>query len=290
MRVEVLNGAGVAGLGRRAATDLREAGFAVIGTPGNLGTGATQTRVLHGPDRADSARTLAAAVPGAVVGWTRRWTARSSSSSAATTPGRRRSRSPAPRGVHRARCHRHPPGQDGRRGPVRGLTDLTGGLVGERDPAAPLLTLYDGTFPGPARVELSGATTANWVAKSANLLVDALGAPERVGLLLPLHWQTVALLLAAVATGATPVVGSADGCDVAFVARRPAGRVGRRRRGPGAVGPPAGCALRPAARPGAGLRPRGAGPRRPLRRARPADSGSSPRSPAARARPPPTAC
>ena len=65
VRVEVLNGAGVAGLGRRAATDLREVGFAVIGTPGNRGTGATETLVLHGPDRADSAATLAAAVPGA---------------------------------------------------------------------------------------------------------------------------------------------------------------------------------------------------------------------------------
>jgi uncharacterized protein (TIGR03089 family) len=70
-------------------------------------------------------------------------------------------------------------------------------------------------------VELSGATTANWVAKSANLLVDALGAPGRVGLLLPLHWQTVALLLAAVTTGATVVLadepGALAGCDVAFV-------------------------------------------------------------------------
>ena len=100
---------------------------------------------------------------------------------------------------------------------MRGLTDLTAGLVGERDAAAPLLTLYDGSFPGPARVELSGATTANWVAKSANLLVDGLGAPPRVGLLLPLHWQSVALLLAVAATGATAVVGSAQGCDAAFV-------------------------------------------------------------------------
>jgi uncharacterized protein (TIGR03089 family) len=71
-------------------------------------------------------------------------------------------------------------------------------------------------------VELSGATTANWVAKSANLLVDGFGAPTRVGLLLPLHWQTVALLLASVATGATVVVAdepaALEGCEVAFVA------------------------------------------------------------------------
>ena len=99
---------------------------------------------------------------------------------------------------------------------MTGLHAWTGGLAGERDPAQPLLTLYD----GPARVELSGATAANWVAKSANLLVDGLGGPQRVGLLLPLHWQTVTLLLAAVATGASVVVAAdaADlrGCDAAF--------------------------------------------------------------------------
>lgn len=80
-----------------------------------------------------------------------------------------------------------------------------------------MLTLYD----GDARVELSGATTANWVAKSANLLVDGLGGPQTVGLLLPLHWQTVALLLAASATGATVVLAAGPedlaGCDAAFV-------------------------------------------------------------------------
>ena len=70
-------------------------------------------------------------------------------------------------------------------------------------------------------MELSGSTTANWVAKSANLLVDALGSPDRVGLLLPLHWQTVGLLLAGVATGATVVLAEDPaalvGCGAAFV-------------------------------------------------------------------------
>ena len=70
-------------------------------------------------------------------------------------------------------------------------------------------------------MELSGATTANWVAKSANLLVDGYGGPGRVGLLLPLHWQTVALLLAGVATGAAVVVTddptALEGCELAFV-------------------------------------------------------------------------
>lgn len=90
-------------------------------------------------------------------------------------------------------------------------------LLGPRDPAQPLLTLY----AGAGRVELSGATTANWVAKSANLLVDGYGAPERVGLLLPLHWQTVVLLLAGVDAGATVVVvtdpPALAGVDLAFV-------------------------------------------------------------------------
>ena len=95
---------------------------------------------------------------------------------------------------------------------------MTGGLVADRDPAAPLLTLYD----GPARVELSGATVANWVSKTANLLVDGHNRPDRVGLLLPLHWQVVCFLLGAVASGATAVVGSVaaslEGCPLAFVA------------------------------------------------------------------------
>jgi len=91
------------------------------------------------------------------------------------------------------------------------------GLLGPRDPAQPLLTLLD----GPARVELSGATAANWVAKTANLLLAA-GSPARVGLLLPLHWQLVTLLAGATTAGATAVVarGPQDlaGCDLVLVA------------------------------------------------------------------------
>ena len=93
---------------------------------------------------------------------------------------------------------------------------LTAGLVADRDPAQPLLTYVD----GPARVELSGATARNWVCKTANLLVDGYGSPERVGVLLPLHWQTPCFVLGAVAAAATVVVASsaADlaGCAVAF--------------------------------------------------------------------------
>ena len=38
-----------------------------VGVPGNRGSGATQTTITYGPDKADSARTLAAALPGSVV-------------------------------------------------------------------------------------------------------------------------------------------------------------------------------------------------------------------------------
>ncbi len=70
-------------------------------------------------------------------------------------------------------------------------------------------------------MELSGATVENWVCKTANLLVDGHGGPDRVGLLLPLHWQLPCLLLGAAATGATVVVASTPaalaGCGLAVV-------------------------------------------------------------------------
>ena len=80
------------------------------------------------------------------------------------------------------------------------------------DPAQPLLTWYDdGTGE---RVELSGATLANWVAKTANLLVDGcgLGAGDAATVLLPPHWQTAAVLLGCWTAGLSI---AADG-DVVF--------------------------------------------------------------------------
>jgi LCP family protein required for cell wall assembly len=67
VRVRVFNGAGVAGLGRRAAADLTSVGFQVVGVPDNRGSGAAGTVVRYGPDRVDSAQTLAAALPGATT-------------------------------------------------------------------------------------------------------------------------------------------------------------------------------------------------------------------------------
>lgn len=72
-----------------------------------------------------------------------------------------------------------------------------------RDASGPLLTFYDDETG--ERSELSAATLANWVAKTANLITDEFGvAPgDRVAVLLPAHWQTAAVLLALWTVGAT---------------------------------------------------------------------------------------
>ncbi|WP_320781661.1 TIGR03089 family protein [Streptomyces sp. CRN 30] len=69
------------------------------------------------------------------------------------------------------------------------------------DPGRPLVTFYDDATG--ERVELSVATFANWVAKTANLLQDELSAEpgDRVALLLPAHWQTAVWLLACASVG-----------------------------------------------------------------------------------------
>ncbi|MBD0423905.1 TIGR03089 family protein [Streptomyces sp. TRM S81-3] len=70
------------------------------------------------------------------------------------------------------------------------------------DPGRPLVTFYDDATG--ERVELSVATFANWVAKTANLLQDELSVEpgDRVALLLPAHWQTAVWLLACASVGA----------------------------------------------------------------------------------------
>ena len=71
-----------------------------------------------------------------------------------------------------------------------------------RDGSRPLLTYYDDATG--ERVELSVATTANWVAKTAGFLTDEHGidAGGLVTVRLPLHWQTAVVLLACWAAGA----------------------------------------------------------------------------------------
>src|SRR5699024_4083247 len=59
--------------------------------------------------------------------------------------------------------------------------------------------------PDSERIELSSAVLANWIAKSANFLVDFCDAEsgEPVVLDMPVHWRTTALALAAWSVGAT---------------------------------------------------------------------------------------
>jgi uncharacterized protein (TIGR03089 family) len=84
-----------------------------------------------------------------------------------------------------------------------------------RDPAGPLLTYYDDATG--ERTELSATSLANWVAKTANLLRDDVGAApgDRVAVLLPAHWQAAAILLGAW-TAAAVVGTAADGATAAF--------------------------------------------------------------------------
>lgn len=69
------------------------------------------------------------------------------------------------------------------------------------DGPRPLLTAYDDATG--ERTELSVATLANWVAKTANLVQDELGVEggATVAVRLPLHWQAVVWLHAAWAAG-----------------------------------------------------------------------------------------
>ena len=84
-----------------------------------------------------------------------------------------------------------------------------------RDPVGPRITYYDDA--SGERIELSAVTLANWSAKTGNLLRDELGAGpgSRVAVLLPTHWQTVAVLLGAWYIGAEVVLGPAE-ADVAL--------------------------------------------------------------------------
>lgn len=96
---------------------------------------------------------------------------------------------------------RHPP-------PATSLLDP----ILRANPARPLITYYDDATG--ERIELSATTFANWVAKSANLLADECDAEpgSRIAVLLPTHWQTAAVLLAAWSCGAE-VVGVGQGGD-----------------------------------------------------------------------------
>jgi hypothetical protein len=84
----------------------------------------------------------------------------------------------------------------------------------DRDSARPLLTWYDDD--AGARVELSVATTANWVAKIAGLLTDEhdVVPGTAVSVDLPLHWQTACVLLAVWSCGGAVDVRGVSGLRV----------------------------------------------------------------------------
>lgn len=65
------------------------------------------------------------------------------------------------------------------------------------DPGQPFVTYYDAA--SGERVELSATTTANWVAKTSNFLVDGLDVElgMRLRLDLPTHWESFIWILAA---------------------------------------------------------------------------------------------
>lgn len=88
----------------------------------------------------------------------------------------------------------------------RTLADLLRSALAT-DPARPLITFYDDATG--ERVELSVATFANWVSKTANLLQgDLAAAPgDRLALLLPAHWQSAVWLLACSSVGVTVEIG-----------------------------------------------------------------------------------
>jgi len=85
------------------------------------------------------------------------------------------------------------------------------------DPGRPAVTWIDP--PSGARVELSRATLANWVAKIGGLLQDVaeVEAGDRVRLGLPTHWLSLAWPLACWSVGAVVLPASSGPADVDVV-------------------------------------------------------------------------
>jgi uncharacterized protein (TIGR03089 family) len=112
-------------------------------------------------------------------------------------------------------AHFWPPSDDCRLKTLR--MNTVAGLLADalrRDPAGPFLTFYDDATG--ERIELSLTSVDNWVAKTANLLVDALDLEpgEQVLVDLPPHWQSAVIRLATGVAGGT----IADAGRIAFFA------------------------------------------------------------------------
>lgn len=90
------------------------------------------------------------------------------------------------------------------------------------DAARPFLTFYDDATG--ERIELSFTTLDNWVAKTANMIIEDLGARpgDRLALLLPTHWQSVIWYLACWTAGVVAAP-DADPADADHVITDPDG-------------------------------------------------------------------
>lgn len=85
----------------------------------------------------------------------------------------------------------------------------------QADPARPLITFYDDATG--ERMELSVASFGNWVAKTANLFQDnGVESGSTVAILLPAHWQSAAIAVAAWSVGLRVSIADAAGADIVF--------------------------------------------------------------------------
>ncbi|CAO5242685.1 TIGR03089 family protein [Frankia sp. AgKG'84/4] len=108
--------------------------------------------------------------------------------------------------------------------PLPAGTPGIAGLLARRlatDPTRPLVTFYDDATG--ERLEFSAITLDNWVAKTANMLVDTLGlAPgDQIGVALPTHWLALVITLAGWSAGLEVLV-IPDGPDGAGAGAGPA--------------------------------------------------------------------
>lgn len=99
------------------------------------------------------------------------------------------------------------------------IPDLLHAALAE-DTSRPLITFYDESTG--ERVELSVATVANWVSKTANMLQDSLGADETttVRQRLPVHWESCTWLLACWSVGCVVTFEHDADVDLAVVGPR----------------------------------------------------------------------
>lgn len=101
--------------------------------------------------------------------------------------------------------------------PANNMTDALLGPIMAADSAGPRVTYYDDT--SGERIELSASTLANWAAKTANMVRDefALEPGAKVAVLLPAHWQSVAVLLGVWWAGCEVVLSPESDVELAFV-------------------------------------------------------------------------